>query len=604
MEVNEHAEVTNYESKSEFRNLNLYNSALKYVAKNLFLFANTIHLIPAPNFRDVLNKAVEFKLCQNLQRQISNPDLLEKVLQNSSYWGTLHKCIQIILTKEKDFGFFLASQKVTQYSFLKNMVSNGKRNNKDVYRYVHQAIKLASFFCECGMYSCAEMIYTCIDVVDLNGNMNNEQMLIAFEVSLRMAYTSTLDCKFDDANKSVINASVLLTYLQNAQFKPNCALFYTICSMYMFSISQYDKAYNLAIQAVQELDSRLSPKVIVDTLRQACKACIIKRYFPQACVYAKEAVRLAKHWYGIKHPKYADTLSDYGFYLLSVDSVSNGVKYYQNALEIRTELFGENNIITAITHEDLAYAVYVRDYSQGNFHEARSHAEQGLRVLTTLLPNDHLLLSSSKRVQALILEEVAIDTGDEAEEKRLLNCAEELHIDSLRLARKTFGESNVQTAKHYGNLGRLYQSMKKYKDAEINHLKAIEIKENLLGAEDYEVALSIGHLASLYNYDMEKYDQAEGLYLRSIAIGRKLFGGWYSGLEYDYRGLVHLYANTGNFNQMSSFQMKLAEWKDEREDILSSRQVDVDLNFDHEPSVEQVLSSIKANANSKQPCGS
>lgn len=48
--------VTNYESKSEFRNLNLYNSALKYVAKNLFLFANTIHLIPAPNFRDVLNK--------------------------------------------------------------------------------------------------------------------------------------------------------------------------------------------------------------------------------------------------------------------------------------------------------------------------------------------------------------------------------------------------------------------------------------------------------------------------------------------------------------------------------------------------------------------
>lgn len=55
---------------------------------------------------------------------------------------------------------------------------------------------------------------------------------------------------------------------------------------------------------------------------------------------------------------------------------------------------------------------------------------------------------------------------------------------------------------------------------------------------------------------------------------------------------------------MSSFQMKLAEWKDEREDILSSRQVDVDLNFDHEPSVEQVLSSIKANANSKQPCGS
>jgi len=51
------------------------------------------------------------------------------------------------------------------------------------------------------------------------------------------------------------------------------------------------------------------------------------------------------------------------------------------------------------------------------------------------------------------------------------------------------------------------------------HLKAIAIKEQLLGADDYEVALSVGHLASLYNYDMQKYDEAEKLYLRSISIG-------------------------------------------------------------------------------------
>ena len=58
------------------------------------------------------------------------------------------------------------------------------------------------------------------------------------------------------------------------------------------------------------------------------------------------------------------------------------------------------------------------------------------------------------------------------------------------------------------------------------HLKAIEIKERLLGPDDYEVALSIGHLASLYNYDMEKYDEAEKLYLRSIAIGKCYKKGW------------------------------------------------------------------------------
>ena len=50
------------------------------------------------------------------------------------------------------------------------------------------------------------------------------------------------------------------------------------------------------------------------------------------------------------------------------------------------------------------------------------------------------------------------------------------------------------------------------------HKRAIKTKEEILGDEDYEVALSVGHLASLYNYDMNKLREAEELYKRSIAI--------------------------------------------------------------------------------------
>lgn len=165
----------------------------------------------------------------------------------------------------------------------------------------------------------------------------------------------------------------------------------------------------------------------------------------------------------------------------------------------------------------------------------------------------HLQLGSSKRVLALILEEVsetcvisgfknnhfqvAIDSPDIAIEKRLLVKAERLHKFALNLARQSFGEANVHTAKQYGNLGRLYQTTKMFKLSEKMHLKAIAIKEAKLGVSDYEVALSIGHLASLYNYDMKKYAEAEQLYQRSITIGKNLFGPAYSGLEYDYLGL-------------------------------------------------------------------
>lgn len=96
--------------------------------------------------------------------------------------------------------------------------------------------------------------------------------------------------------------------------------------------------------------------------------------------------------------------------------------------------------------------------------------------------------------------------------------AEELHQSALKITIAAFGEVNVQTAKHYGNLGRLYQSMEKYEEAETLHQRAIRIKTDLLGPYDYEVGLSIGHLASLYSYHMKKYREAEELYLKSIAI--------------------------------------------------------------------------------------
>lgn len=55
-------------------------------------------------------------------------------------------------------------------------------------------------------------------------------------------------------------------------------------------------------------------------------------------------------------------------------------------------------------------------------------------------------------------------------------------------------------------------------EAEELHRRAIKIKSDLLGPFDYEVGLSIGHLASLYSYHMKKYREAEKLYLKSIAI--------------------------------------------------------------------------------------
>lgn len=208
--------------------------------------------------------------------------------------------------------------------------------------------------------------------------------------------------------------------------------------------------------------------------------------------------------------------------------------------------------------------------------------------MSELAPSNQIMLASAKRVKALILEEIALDnmvSPNARDYKGLLKESEELHRSALQLSLDAFGEINVQTAKHYGNLGRLYQSMTKYEDAEEMHQRAIKIKRDLLGDFDYEVGLSIGHLASLYNYHMKKYREAEELYLKSIDIseyqrtmeasfinkfrkptGLKLFGQTYSGLEYDYRGLLHVYEELHDNDNFVKYCDILDEWRILRSD--------------------------------------
>lgn len=75
-----------------------------------------------------------------------------------------------------------------------------------------------------------------------------------------------------------------------------------------------------------------------------------------------------------------------------------------------------------------------------------------------------MLLSSAERVKTLIIEEIALDLpiSRTKEKQELLTAAEKFHKCELSSVQRILGEKNVLTAKIYGNLGRLYQSMQKY----------------------------------------------------------------------------------------------------------------------------------------------
>lgn len=566
--------------------ISLYKICVISVAENIELFRGELKHFPIQHVCDVYQQLCRRNDVDTLYMQLDDfPHFLRILKSTTSNWEILYQSVQRVLVKRPLFGRTLATKAVAQ------LCSKPKQS---LLSDLQDCILLSIFFTECGMFQSATIVLSCVQLFQRNDD--RDILKIAMEFWTRLVHVYTSDCKFPEA-KFALNATEemihnLMQHSREQMFLKS--MFYTGKSLQLFALSRYSEAHEAALLSVAELCPELPYKVMIDTLRQAAKTSIIKRLFKQAGLLIKHALCLTKRVIGEHHPKHAECLSDYGFYLLNIDAVAASVDAYQAALDLRLNLFATENLLTASSHEDLAYALYVRDYSSGNFQSAREHAEIAIRTFTKVLEPEHLLLASSKRVKALILEEVAIDSVDDNKRDRLLNEAEELHLESLRLARNAFGESNVQTAKHYGNLGRLYQSMKRYKEAEQMHLRAIQIKESLLGKEDYEVALSLGHLASLYNYDMAEYEKAEELYLKSIRIGCNLFGDCYSGLEYDYRGLISLYANTGNYAEMARYHLVLADWQELRKNTKKPKFVGLLVDLDGPLCVDSFIKNFQS----------
>lgn len=543
----------------------LYQLSASAIANKFLCMRRYLTDLPNEMLFDIYHQLYKEKRLCLLGIDFSNLEIFSKMLTvTSRRTGLLQICQALI-----DHGIQVIEELAMSYCL-------GAREDVDnPEKVINLGLRIGGFFSDGGWYAKSEQVLVACKELCL---AHNDNWCRTLECYRKLLHVQAAYCVFSQASKTYQLAVDLLTQIKDAGYKYyNCAAIYTEFSILFYMKSEYDEAYRWSIKALKELNHTLSARVIVDVLRQAAKSCILKREFQRAGLLIREAVHHAREVFGTNHPMYSNVLTDYGFYWLNFDNIINSVNLYKEALAIKIEIFGRMNLHVALAHEDLAYAFYVYEYRSGEFPEASVHIERAIAIMLNLLHADHLLLASAKRINALILEEIALDsTSTPLSKQNLLFKAECLHLSALQSAREAFGEINVQTAKHYGNLGRVYQSMRKCKEAEAMHLKAIHIKEELLGPDDHEVGLSIGHLASLYNYHMNRYRDAEKLYHRSIKISLKLFGKSYSGLEYDYHGLLYVYMKLNEYEKVLEYENILNNWKMLRDKHVESEEPPID----------------------------
>ncbi|KJE89488.1 hypothetical protein CAOG_00949 [Capsaspora owczarzaki ATCC 30864] len=330
---------------------------------------------------------------------------------------------------------------------------------------------------------------------------------------------------------------------------------------------------------------QLSPVELIEIFRYASRIHVAKRHFGLARTYIEKALKIADAHFAPSHPIAATVFADFGYLLLNIDEVGQAVAVLRHCLSLQRRVYGDQSLHVAAADLELGYSLYVQNYTNGAFASAEQHVSRSLAIRKLMLPTDHVLQAFAQRVLGLIKEEMGIDVSDEFEPGRrqlLLDESKQLQTAGLGSCLEVFGEESLITAKYYGNLGRLFQTLKQPADSEIMHLQAIAIKERVMGVNDFEVALSVGHLASLYNYDVGLYEAAEELYLRSISIGIHLYGESYSGLEFDYMGLIHVYEHLGNAERVAWYNNTLDKWDRLRLDNHPARADDYDPTLDHE----------------------
>lgn len=254
-----------------------------------------------------------------------------------------------------------------------------------------------------------------------------------------------------------------------------------------------------------------------------------------------------------------------GLYALAADSC----QFFIEKLQTR---FPKNLLfVTEVKH---ILAILYR--SQGFYNEAERVCKSVLSFFKKDMDDQHLWLIKSQHELALIY--ILQNRFNEAE-KILLICWEKIVNNSELpgfdgekkfkinenisedqtlafipiLRQQSYQNKSIDILITVSNtLGKLYQDLGRYNEAESLLEESLDIAKNLLDNNHPSIAAYKNNLASLYNVQ-GKYRQAELLFMESLDILKKLFGEHHPDVASVFNNLGNVYRSQENYNKAEFF---------------------------------------------------
>lgn len=234
----------------------------------------------------------------------------------------------------------------------------------------------------------------------------------------------------------------------------------------------------------------------------------------------------------------------------NLGELARALELYEQALELRLGLFGEDHMDVAAVFDELA-VVHQR---QGNYDAAEPPMRRAFAIRERLLGRDNnellpslnnlglllyrmgnyeqanvLLEETARRVEegeGMISSAAAITRSNYAlslHETGEYEAAEKLYREALAIHIELYGEEHTHVSVSLHNLASLLADKDLREEAEETFRRALAMREKLLGDEHPRVVATMTGLAEVV-YARGRFEEARDLFTRAVAIGRKAFG--------------------------------------------------------------------------------
>ena len=210
--------------------------------------------------------------------------------------------------------------------FLSSLTSGATEGIERGRLKVSHGMQIGGFLAEAGWYEMAGRVLT---AALASARMSQDELAITESLTLLINVLAH-DCQFRTAQELVDE----LESRRTVTGEPGPSQ-YAALANFWYQKSDFDAAFKFCTLAVSRLTENLPPKVIIDVLRTASRTYVVKQQYSKAAVMIQTAVVMSMETWTDSHPKTADALVDYGFYLMNIDEIEKSQKVYMKACNVR-----------------------------------------------------------------------------------------------------------------------------------------------------------------------------------------------------------------------------------------------------------------------------